>query len=324
MGAAIDRQISGDGGKIMKCDTIPDLEKFLQIQEQALGAEAAEVATTASKLADLYLKAGQQEMAKELYIRALAIRRNLVGVHKDEIQDSEQSLARLAALQHGPKTQSTSAHPSVDTTIYGAGVTPSTNNTQSSSRITPPAARLKLPAPGETAQMVGRISAGAKVLDAIREAETELELLRHMSGKNHPSVADMLTRIADLYCRTKAYAEMEPFLLEALHIRENSAGPEHPLVSTELKNLARLYIVQERYSVAEPLLKRALSIRQKAYGQAHPRVADLEEQYAIVLRKTNRAYQAEALEKHVQEIRSAHSGENSPVQAKPGISKANC
>ena len=140
--------------------------------------------------------------------------------------------------------------------------------------------------------------------DSIHELETELELLRQMVGVDHPAVADMLTKLADLYCRLKLYAQMEPVLVEALKIRETSLGAEHPAVSTELKNLARLYFAQERYTQAEPLFKRALTIREKAFGKMHPRVADIEEQYAQLMRKTNRANQAEAMEKHVNEIRS--------------------
>jgi tetratricopeptide (TPR) repeat protein len=308
----------------MKCDTIPDLEKFLKIQEQALGAEAAEVATTASKLADLYFQSGQYDHAEKLYNRALAIRRNLTGVHKSEIQDSEESLARLQAAKSPVAPAHASPSASFGGTTYGS-------TTQSSTNVKPIVDPLFIshsPVSDNLTSVTilsesSKTAASAKVRDAIHEAETELELLRQMAGPEHPTVADMLTHIADLYCRVRAYPQMEPFLLEALRIRENSSGGEHPLVSTELKNLARLYIVQERYAMAEPLLKRALSIREHTFGKSHPRVADIEEQYAIVLRKTNRAYQAEALERHVGEIRNAQGGDAPPIQVKQGISKAN-
>jgi tetratricopeptide (TPR) repeat protein len=308
----------------MKCDTIPDLEKFLKIQEQALGAEAAEVAITASKLADLYLQAGSHDKAEQLYKRALEIRRNLTGVHKDAIQNSEESLARLAMARGGVASEHVRSSSPAGTTTYGG-------TTQSSVSIKPlghplyPSHSASSDQPNSMTNLSesAKTAASAKVIDAIHEAETELELLRQMAGPEHPTVADMLTRIADLHCRVKAYTQMEPFLVEALRIRESSFGSEHPLVSTELKNLARLYIVQERYALAEPLLKRALTIREHAFGKSHPRVADIEEQYAIVLRKTNRAYQAEALERHVGEIRNAQGGDAPPIQVKQGISKAN-
>jgi tetratricopeptide (TPR) repeat protein len=310
----------------MKCDTIPDLEKFLEIQAQALGAESAEVATTASKLGDLYFQAGQFDKAEQLYERALKIRRNLTGVHKDEIQGSEASLARLATARAGVGRQNSQPAAALGATTNGGTTQSSTNVRPISDPLfishSSTATSDSLPSLSGLSESA-KASASAKVMDAIHEAETELELLRQMAGQTHPTVADMLTRIADLYCRVKAYAQMEPLLLEALRVRESSSGSEHPLVSTELKNLARLYIVQERYTLAEPLLKRALTIREHAFGKSHPRVADIEEQYAIVLRKTNRAYQAEALERHVSEIRNAKGGDAPPIQVKQGISKAN-
>jgi tetratricopeptide (TPR) repeat protein len=145
--------------------------------------------------------------------------------------------------------------------------------------------------------------------DAIKETELELELLKQMVGADHTSVADLLTKLADLYCRLRLYSKMEPVLVDALKIREAACGSNHPSVSTELKNLARLYLVQERFALAEPLFKRALAIREKAYGRMHPRVADIEEQYAQLLRKTNRAYLAETLDQHVNAIRAQHIGE---------------
>ena len=75
------------------------------------------------------------------------------------------------------------------------------------------------------------------IMGAIQEAEIELELLKQMVGNEHPSVADMLTKIADLHCRLRQYEEMEPLLLSALRIRECACGTDHPSLATELKNL---------------------------------------------------------------------------------------
>ncbi len=128
-----------------------------------------------------------------------------------------------------------------------------------------------------------------------------------MVGHEHPSVADLLTKLADLYCRVRMYNKMEPLLVDALKIRELACGADHPSVATELKNLGTLYCAQERYGLAEPLLKRAICLREKAYGPMHPRVADVEAQYAQLLRKTNRIVLAEALERHIGDIRSGQN-----------------
>ncbi|HNB24799.1 MAG TPA: tetratricopeptide repeat protein, partial [Candidatus Melainabacteria bacterium] len=133
----------------------------------------------------------------------------------------------------------------------------------------------------------------------IAEAQSEITLLRQMVGSQNVSVADALTKLADLYCRRKMYKEMEPLLIEALQIRENTFGEEHHTVSTELKNLARVYMAQERFSVAEPLIKRAISIRTKAYGRQHRRTIDALELYVSLLKKTNRFEKAEEIQRRI-------------------------
>jgi tetratricopeptide (TPR) repeat protein len=287
------RQSNGYTVTNMKCETIADLENFLKIQEQALGANAPEVATTATKLGDLYKKAGQLEEAEKLYKRALSIRENsVVGFHHDEAESSRQDLEALKGPpQDRPRTV-------VDALKQIATAQPQKKEppfevTISSTNLEPV-----------------RWKSVPEINEAINDCRMEADLLKQMVGGSHPSVADILTRLADLYCRLRMYAEMEPLLVEALKIRETTCGANHHSVSTELKNLAHLYMAQNRLYLAEPLLKRAIVIREKSYGKMHPRVADVEESYASLLRKTNRIYQAEALEAHVNQIRSSQSTEN--------------
>jgi len=83
----------------MKCETIPELKRFLTIQEQALGSASPEVASTVSKLADLYLDRGMLDDAEALYRRALSIRERLSGVHRSEMEESKRSLNKVLALK---------------------------------------------------------------------------------------------------------------------------------------------------------------------------------------------------------------------------------
>jgi tetratricopeptide (TPR) repeat protein len=276
----------------MKCDTIPDLERFLSIQEQALGANSPEVASTVSKLATLYLDKGFFNDAETLYRRALAIQEKALGPYRLEVEETRTQLAKLVCARDGAATSdcvtavpatsafvssSTSASNSVNSELTGGFDTTSTTFM------------------GWT-HVVGE--------DQVKDVQIELATLRHAMGKDHPQIADCLTKLADALCRRKHYDQMEPALLEALAIRENALGDEHPLVSTSLKNLARLYYFQGRYELSEPLFKKALNIRQKIYGKSHSRYADVEEQYAKLLRKTERVMLAQELENHVKSIRS--------------------
>ncbi len=297
-----------NNGAIMKCDTIPDLEKFLKIQEQALGESSAEVATTASKLADLYALAERFDEAERLLKRALTIQQNLVGFHHDDVEKTRQSLKKLTNLKSGvkPVRLEKSVVKPVDRTVKATQAAARTQPAQTSK---PSTSGTKFGAMPEVTSPRPTFTNSKTIEDATKETELELELLKEMVGADHPSVADLLTKLADLYCRLRMYSQMEPVLVDALKIREAACGSSHPSVSTELKNLARLYLVQERFALAEPLFKRALAIREKVYGRMHPRVADIEEQYAQLLRKTNRAYLAETLDQHVNAIRAQQIGD---------------
>ncbi|MBX9692670.1 MAG: tetratricopeptide repeat protein, partial [Cyanobacteria bacterium] len=139
--------------------------------------------------------------------------------------------------------------------------------------------------------------------DAINEARLEADLIRQVSGSYDPTLADCLTKLADLYCRSKRYRDMEPLLLEALSIREARYGSGHQLVATSLKNLARLYYFVGKYHRAQPLFERALSIRRRIYGSKHAKVADILEQYAKLLEKTGITEDADAMIKEATAIR---------------------
>lgn len=312
----------------MKCETIPELEKFLAIQEQALGPDNPEVAITLSKLADLYFAARRFDKAESLYQRCLDIRENVSGPHRMDAEDARKNIDKVREAREPAPKQVTSP-PSPAPPALPKPQLPAPNNWQCNIRGSDvytsnfqPQAVDGIPmgacdsAINWAALSSTNISATGFVghdpngTNAIHEAELEVDLMKQMVGTTHPSIADYLTRLADLYCRNKMYEEMEPLLIDALKIRELAWGAEDARVTTELKNLAKLYCVQKRYGLAEPLYRRAIAIRVKALGDSHPKVADIEEQYARMLRKIHRISQAEELEKHVTEIRSKRMTNN--------------
>jgi len=256
----------------MNSDTIEELERYWQIQEQALGKFCPEVAITISKLANMYLSNGDFDRAELLHKRSLDIHLRSHGANQSDIEDVRRCLELVReARENAGKAKQPSMIAANESAV---------------SQSTRPAK--------------GNLSA-----ESLKEMELEVTLLRQMVGPEHPSVADSLTKLADLYCRSKLYAKMEPILLDALRIRENALGLEHPSVATELKNIAQLYFVQERYTLAEPLFRRALDIRKKAFGAGHPKVLAVQECLAKLLRKTNHHAQAEELERYLEEAKKA-------------------
>jgi len=334
----------------MKCDTIADLEGFLKIQEQALGANSDEVATTASKLAELYIQSGRLENAEVLLKRALRIRQNLQVINADckkaieECQSTLQKVVTMRAERLRPNAASTtmlnpakvptgmshpgfSCSPSSDLLSNDYSRRSSDFQFQTQKRTTsaapvyaPSTVNGDLRAQTFQSSTTGeyRSQNNRVLLEAVHEAELEVALMREMLGCDHPNIADMLRKLADLYCRLRMLGKMEPVLLESLRIREHVFGVEHLCVATELKNLAMLYLAQDRCAAAEPLLKRAIVIREKNLGRNHAKVADIEEVYASLLRKTNRCMQADSIDNHIGKVRAmttSEAGVGAPPQS---------
>lgn len=293
----------------MKAETIPELLKFLSIQEQALGNQSPEVAYTVSKLADLYMDKGMLDDAEKLYQRALEIRERAIGPHNREAEETRNSLARLKAIRKedliGPDGQLSSER---------VNVAPEPG-AQSSTRIS--AANMSVPSPGrdravDSSTSLDIVSDSLYTLNAqnvaekVKEMELEVDLIRQVSGSDSLQLADCLTKLADLYCRTKLYEAMEPLLIEALKIREAQLGTDHFLVANSLKNLARLYYFQNKFTVSKPLFEASVAIRRAVFGPRHPKVAEALTQYAKLLRKMKRIEEAQAIDQEVHSIRSRH------------------
>ncbi|MCA9815073.1 MAG: tetratricopeptide repeat protein [Candidatus Obscuribacterales bacterium] len=295
----------------MKAETIPELIKFLSIQEQALGKQSPEVACTVSKLADLYMDKGLLDDAEKLYQRALEIRERAIGPHNREAEETRNSLARIKAIRKEDVvppapvyagTSSSAGYSSLNQSQnqghnmnFGTGTGTGTGNAAVDSSTS-------LDMVTDTPYTLNAQNLAEKV----KEMELEVDLIRQVSGSESLQLADCLTKLADLYCRTKLYEAMEPLLIESLKIREAQLGTDHFLVANSLKNLARLYYFQSKFTVSKPLFEAAITIRKSLFGPRHPKVAEALTQYAKLLRKMKRIEEAQTIDQEVHSIRARH------------------
>ena len=295
----------------MKAETIPELIKFLSIQEQALGKQSPEVACTVSKLADLYMDKGLLDDAEKLYQRALEIRERAIGPHNREAEETRNSLARIKAIRKEDVvppapvyagTSSSAGYSSLNQSQnqghnmnFGTGTGTGTGNAAVDSSTS-------LDMVTDTPYKLNAQNLAEKV----KEMELEVDLIRQVSGSESLQLADCLTKLADLYCRTKLYEAMEPLLIESLKIREAQLGTDHFLVANSLKNLARLYYFQSKFTVSKPLFEAAITIRKSLFGPRHPKVAEALTQYAKLLRKMKRIEEAQTIDQEVHSIRARH------------------
>ncbi|MCA9804787.1 MAG: tetratricopeptide repeat protein [Cyanobacteria bacterium HKST-UBA02] len=302
----------------MKCKTISELMRFLSIQEQALGDDSPEVAVTVSRIADMHMEGGNLDDAEKLYRRALEIREKAIGPHRKESEESRASLARIKALRAPSEPELEPDQPAFRGAWF-SGVTsinsevvepfPLVSGEFDALAFQPVDSSTCLDAIPETMLLPhGQVREQERNLEEIKELQLESELIRQVSGDDSTLLAECLTKLADLLCRSKRYTEMEPHLIEALAIRERRLGPDHHLVSNSVKNLARLYYFQGKFAKARPLFERALLIRRKVFGTNSMKVGDVLTQYAKLLRKMNRYDEAAIMDREAASIKTKHQG----------------
>jgi tetratricopeptide (TPR) repeat protein len=207
---------------------------------------------------------GDNEQAKPLYERALAIWEK---AHGEEHPDIAQSLNNLAE-------------------IYKA---------QGSSEQAKPLYERALAiwekAHGEEHPLVAtnlnNLAVLYKAQNDIEQAkalyERALAIREKVFVQEHPLIAISLNNLAEVYRTQGDYEQAKPLYERSLAIWEKVHGKEHPSVATSLNNLALLYKTQGNYKQAKPLYERALKIVNKFFKPDHPRVRLYSKNYARLL-----------------------------------------
>ncbi len=197
---------------------------------------------------------GRYMEAKPLYLKALEIREQQLGVNHPQ---TAQSLNNLAIL-HQDLGEYTEAEPLFRQALAISRQVLGENHPY-------------------TAASLNNL---ARLYDAqgwYTEAESlylkALEITRQVWGDNHLHTAKSLNNLAGLYDAQGKYAEAEPLLKRALEIVEQQLGADHPDTALVLNNLGEHYDVQGWYAEAEPLYQRALVIREQQLGLKHPDTA---------------------------------------------------
>jgi CHAT domain-containing protein/Tfp pilus assembly protein PilF len=233
---------------------LPLAEEALRLNEQELGPDHLEVATSLNNLALLHQNKGNYERALRLYQRALAIMEKTLGEHHPDVATSLNNLATLYHLEGDYER----------------------------------ALRLYQRALAITEQALGKRHSGVALpLDnlallyadkgdyerALRLHERALAIREQALGEAHPDVATSLNNLAVLYAYKGDYERALPLYERALAIEEKALGERHPSLAKTVNNLAALYHLKGDYERALRLHERALAIVEQALGEHHPDVA---------------------------------------------------
>ncbi len=114
---------------------------------------------------------------------------------------------------------------------------------------------------------------------------------------------ELLYRVGHYLWERSQFAEAEPFLRNALAIREKLLGLESLEVAQTLNLLGVIYLQVDKFAQAESLLQRALTIREKILDQENPKVAESLHDLGMVYYEQGKVLQAESLLQHAIAIR---------------------
>lgn len=227
------------------------LQRALVIQEQALGHDHLDIASSLNNLARLYRDLGKDEQSEPLLQRALAIQEQVLGSMHPSTATTLNNLARLFHVRGQFKEAEQLYERALTIRVQVLG--PEHLDTVSS-----------------FVNLLGIYYVQGKYEQAESLLKQALTICEQVLGPEHPSTANCLNNLAALYYVQDELERAEPLLQRALVIREHAQGSEHPSTATTLNNLAMLYYLPDKLEQAELLIKRALAIRERAFGSEHP------------------------------------------------------
>jgi tetratricopeptide (TPR) repeat protein/transcriptional regulator with XRE-family HTH domain len=294
------------------------LQRALVIQEQVLGPEHLDIASSLNNLARLYRDLGKNELSEPLLQRALAIQEQVLGPEHPQLASSLNNLGRFYHIQAqfenaelfyqraltirvqvlGPNHPDTVASFLNLLGIYYARGKYEQNEAllQQALAICEQELGPKHPS---TANVLNGLAAHYYIQDELDKAEPLLQralaIIEQVQGMEHPSTATIINNLAMLYYVPGKLEQAELLTRRALAIREQMLGPEHPSTAESLNNLAMLYFVQGKPEQAEPLVKRSLAINEKSVGLEHPFVVSSLNVLALIYCNYGKFGQAEPL-----------------------------
>ncbi len=271
-------------------------QALLNLQEEDLGTNHLDVATTCNNLALLYQDQGKYEEAEPLFKRALKISEEVLGPNHPYVATTCNNLALL--YQDQGKYEEAEPLYKRALKIYEEVLGP--NNPDVATTCN---------------NLAGLYQAQGKYEEAEPLYKRAFKISEEVLGTNNPDVATTCNNLAVLYQDQGKYEEAEPLFMRAFKIREEVLGPNHPYVAATCNNLAVLYQDRGKYEEAEPLLKRAFKIREEVLGPNHPYVAATCNNLAGLYQDQGKYEEAEPLYMRALKIYEEVLGPNHPYVA---------
>ncbi|KAG6479897.1 protein KINESIN LIGHT CHAIN-RELATED 1-like [Zingiber officinale] len=235
--------------------------KGLEIQMEALGEGDPRVAETCRYLAEAHVQAMQFEEAEKLCRKTLEIHRE----HSPPASLEEAADRRLMALICEAKGD---YEASLEHLVLASMVL-----IANSQDVDVAAVDVGI---GDTYLALGRFD------EAVFSYQKALTVFKSTKGDNHPSVAAVLARLADLYFKTGKFRESKSYCENALRIYAKPVpGSSNEDLAGGMMEIAAIYEAMSEPEDALKLLQKALKLLEDSPGQWST-VAGIEAQMGVM------------------------------------------
>jgi len=256
-------------------------------------------------LGGAYLQLGEYDSAQRHLLRALDLRKTVLG---EENWDTLDSVIKLAVL-YSRQGRYSEAEP-LNLQAY-----------ETYRRILGDDHRRTLSA----ARALGML-----YLDQGRHAEAEPLLARAMRTRrgaeddDHPRSYDAMSGLAALYIEQGRYVEAEPLYAQVLAHRRRKFGDKHTQTFVSLGNLAAVYLRLHHYAEAEPLCVEALQLSREIWGSDHHHTVSALTNLAVLYARQGRPEDSEVMFKEILEVRRRKFGDAHPETIGALLNLAEC
>ena len=161
------------------------------------------------------------------------------------------------------------------------------------------------------AEVLGRLAAAYSESGRYDEAESLFKRTIAMDEKLHLDTANDLNNLAAYYAQVGRYAEAEP-MFRRLQVLDAKTKQSLQIAALTLNNLANVVEALGRAAEAEKLYQQSLALQQRAAGADHPEVAATLANLAGVYSRQGRYSDAAAIYRRVIAFDEKAFGANSP------------
>ena len=233
------------------------------INEQVLGKNHPDTATTYNNMANVYHAKENYVRALEYHEKACAIYEKALGKGHPYTATTYNNMAEVYRAQgnYGKALEYHEKALAIREKVFGKAH-PDTATTYNN--------------------MANIYYAQGNYGKALEYNEKALAIREKVLGEAHPDTATTYNNIANVYYAQENYGKALEYHEKALAIREKVLGKGHPDTATTYNNMAGIYYAQGYYVKALEYNEKALAIREKVLGKAHPYTAATYNNMALV------------------------------------------